>query len=131
MSRNLLVGGIVVGICTLVAAAAALGGAPGKKFAQEVANGEYAIAVAAGNVDRPHAIYLRVQSRPHQRASGAWTMTCSKGFGAGSKSGQLRGVTPFVRKLRMPYKRPSSCTASASAQLSSGGFVKVQLYATH
>lgn len=121
---------VAAAVCiALVVGASALAGVPGKKFAQETASGEYAIANAAGNVNRPKAIYVRVKSRPYQKASGAWTVVCSKGFGAGSKSGQLRGRTPFVRRLRTSYARPDSCTASANAQLKRGGFVKVQLYA--
>lgn len=130
MRKRLLLGGLLVG-ALLLAAGMALAGVAGQKFAQATANGEYAIANAAGNVNHPTAIYVRVKSRPAQVASGAWTVACAKGFGAGSKSGQLHGVTPFVRQLRMSYARPSSCTASANAQLAEGGFVKVQLYAKH
>lgn len=108
-----------------------MAGGPGKKFAQETANGDYAIAVAAGNTDHPRGIYLRVKSRPKQKVSGSWVVVCSKGYGAGSKSANFSGTTTLVRKLRMPYKYPSSCTASASAQLQDSGFIKVQLYATH
>lgn len=130
MSKRLVAGGLA-GCAVLIAAGVAIAGAPGAKFAQETANGEYAIANAAGNVNYPAGIYVMVKSRPHQRASGAWSVVCAKGFGAGTKSGQISGVTPFVRKLKMSYHHPSSCTASANAQLSDGGFVKVQLYATH
>jgi hypothetical protein len=112
-------------------AAAAIGGAPGQKFAQETASGDYAIAVVGGNVDRPRAIYVKVKARPAQRVDVAWLAVCSKGYGAGSKDGDLTGRTPLVRRIRLPYDRPDSCTASASAQLADGGFVKVQLYATH
>ena len=129
MRKGFLTAGVLIGI-GLIAATMAAGGVPGKKFGQETASGEYAIAVASGSVNRPRAIYVRVKSRPNQKATGAWNIVCSKGFGAGSRRGQLRGRTPFVRKLTMSYRHPSSCTASASAQLSSGGFVKVQLYAT-
>lgn len=124
--------GVGLAVCLVfLAVSVALAGVPGEKFAQETASGEYAIANAAGNVDHPKAIYVRVKSRPHQRASGAWSVVCAKGFGAGSKSGQISGTTPFVRKLRLNYRNPTSCTASANAQLAEGGFVKVQLYATH
>jgi hypothetical protein len=119
-----LVAGLV-----LFLAGGAFAGVPGKKFAQETANGDYAVAAAAGNVDRPKAIYLRVKSRPHQKVTGSWLVICSRGYGAGSKDGDFQGQTPLVRRLKMPYKRPSSCTVSASAQLSDGGFLKVQLYA--
>jgi len=115
----------------MVTSAVAVAGVHGSKIDQETANGDYAVAVAAGNADNPTAIYLRVKSHPHQSASGSWTVVCSKGYGAGSKSGDFSGKTTLVRKLRMPYRHPSSCTASASAQLEDGGFIKVQLYAAH
>lgn len=123
--------GGAAGCAALLAAGMAIADVPGSKFAQETASGEYAIANAAGNVSHPAAIYVQVKSRPHQKVSGAWSVVCAKGFGAGSKSGQLPGSTPLVRELKMSYHHPSSCTASANAQLSDGGFVKVQLYATH
>lgn len=130
MRAGLIAGAALAG-AVLLLAAVAFGAVPGKKFAQETANGEYAVAVAAGNTDDPSAIYLQVKSRPTQKVSGAWTVVCSKGYGAGSKSGNFKGTTTMVRKLKMSYANPSSCTASASAQLSNGGFLKVQLYATH
>jgi hypothetical protein len=130
MKRLIFRMGMVVGLALLLTGSA-FAGVAGKKFAQETANGEYAIAVAAGNVDHPKAIYLRVKSRPHQKVQGSWTVICSRGYGAGSKSGDFEGQTTLDRKLKMSYRNPSSCTASAAAQLSDGGFIKVQLYATH
>src|SRR4051812_22092623 len=102
---------------------------PGHKVGQGTAHGDFAVAVASANVNHPHALYVRVKSRPHQRASGAYTVVCSRGFGAGSKSANFHGRTTFYRRMRMPYHRPSSCSVSADAQLSHGGFIKVQIYA--
>lgn len=122
---------LCIAVSGLVVTGVALASLPGKKFAQETASGDYAIAVASGNVDDPAAIYVRVKSRPSQSLSGAWTVVCSKGTGAGSKSGEIHGTAPLTRTLRLPMGNPDSCTASANAQLSDGGFVKVQLSATH
>jgi len=129
--KKTLLSALTVFLFLIVVSGAAIAGVHGSKIAQETARGDYAIAVAAGEVGHPTAIYLRVKSRPHQKVSGAWTVVCSKGYGAGSKSGDFSGTTTLVRKLRMPYKHPSSCTASASAQLQDGGFIKVQLYAVN
>jgi hypothetical protein len=103
---------------------------PGSKFAQETASGEYAVTVAAGEVEHPLAIYARIKSRPHQKVSGAWSVVCTRGFGAGTKSGHFSGYTNLTVKLRMSYANPSSCIASVDAQLADGGFLKVQPYAT-
>ena len=119
--------------CTVAAVLAvplvALAGAPGKKVAQSTARGDYAVASLGKNVSRPIALYARVVARPKQRVDGAYTVVCSKGFGAGSKSDSFRGRTPYVRRMRMPYARPRSCSVGMSAQLRRSGFLKLQLYA--
>lgn len=93
------------------------------------ASGDYAIALASGHVNHPRRMYVKVTSSPHQSVSVSWTMVCSRGFGAGSKSGQFTRRTTVRRKLKMPYRRPDDCTVSASAQLDNGGHVKVILQA--
>ena len=94
------------------------------------ASGDFAIALASGHTSHPHTIKVRVTSSPHQRVSVSWTMVCSKGFGAGSKSGDFAARTTVTRTLRMPYRHPDDCTVSASAQLARGGHVKVTLLGT-
>jgi hypothetical protein len=54
---------------------------------------------------------------------------CAKGFGAGSKSGSFRGRGSRKKKLRLPMKRPDSCSVGASAQLSRGGKITIKLIA--
>lgn len=93
------------------------------------ARGDYAIAIASGNVNKPKRLWVKVKSRPRQRASGSYTVVCTKGSGAGSKSGNFRGRTIFKRPLKKPYRRPDSCTVSASAQLKKGGRLTVILIA--
>ena len=89
------------------------------------ARGDFAICVAGGNVNRPLALYVYVSATPGQHVSGAWTVVCSKGLGAGSKSGSFSGRTTLRRYIRMPYRRPDSCTVSADAQLSHSGRLHV------
>jgi hypothetical protein len=91
------------------------------------ASGDYAIALASGQATKPGAILIRVLARPNQSVSGNWTMVCSKGFGAGSKSGRFTGRTPITRRLRMPTSRPDDCTVSGTAQLKRSGRVTVLL----
>lgn len=127
MRAHLVSACVVLGLA--LTCGVALAGVKGSVFAQESASGNYAIATAAGNVNHPTAIYVKVISHPSQRVNGAWLVVCSRGFGAGSKQGHVGGRTTLTQKLKMPYARPSSCTVSANAQLSKGGSVKVKLYA--
>jgi hypothetical protein len=67
---------------------------------------------------------------PNQSISGAWSMTCSKGTGAGSESGNITGTTPRCKgPLRMPYAFPDSCSVAADAQLSTSGSLLIYLTA--
>jgi hypothetical protein len=94
------------------------------------ASGDYAVAVASGTATNPHSLWVKVTSSPHQRVSVSWTVVCSRGFGAGSKSGQFTARTTTRRKLRLPMRHPDNCTASASAQLESGsGHLRVTMQA--
>lgn len=93
-----------------------------KVIDRQTARGDYAIATAGGNVNHPKRLWVKVTSRPHERVFVSWSDTCGKGFGAGSKSGHFRATTPVGRhRLKMPYRRPDSCSVAASAQLQGTG----------
>jgi hypothetical protein len=98
-----------------------------RKIASKAASGDYAVALASGTARRPRRLYVRVSAEPSQEVDGAWSMVCSRGFGAGSKSGSFSARTPVRRTLRKPMNRPDDCTVSASAQLSRSGRVRVTL----
>jgi hypothetical protein len=68
---------LCVVVCGFAVTGVALAGLPGKKFAEETASGDYAVAVSSGSVDDPKAIFVQVKSRPAQSVSGAWTVVCS------------------------------------------------------
>jgi hypothetical protein len=92
------------------------------------AAGEFATCVASGTANRPVSIHLHVRAEPNQHVSGAWDSTCSKGLGAGSKSGTFSGMTRLRHVIRMSYTHPDSCIVSADAQLSqSGNHIKVSI----
>jgi hypothetical protein len=91
------------------------------RFASCHASGDYATCVAAGTAKRPLVIRVHVSASPRQPVYVAWSDTCSKGFGAGSKSGHFTTTTPIHRKIRHPYRRPDSCIVSADGQLQNGG----------
>lgn len=99
------------------------------QFASCHAQGDYAICDASGTTWHPLAVVLHVASSPGQHVSGAWDVTCSKGLGAGSRSGQFSGTTPFKKTLRLNYRRPDSCIVSADAQLGTGGSLRIRLVA--
>jgi hypothetical protein len=91
------------------------------------ASGDYAIALASGRAKKPTALYMRVITHPNQHVTANWTMVCSKGFGAGSKSGSFAHRTPVTRRMRMPMTRPDDCTVSGTAQLGRSGRIIVLL----
>jgi hypothetical protein len=101
----------------------------GKKIGEESARGDFAVAIADGNANRPHALFVKVSSDPNQTVDGAYSVVCSKGGGAGSEDGDFSGSTTLVRKLDKPYRRPDDCSLAASAQLSDSGRITVKLYA--
>lgn len=126
MRFKILAAAAVAALLSLVATSSAFAWTT---IASETAQGDYAVAVAAGNADHPSQIKVRIKSRPHQKVSGSWDVVCSRGFGAGTKTGSLSGYTNLTKTLRLPYAHPDSCTASVSAQLSGGGFLKVKILA--
>jgi hypothetical protein len=111
----------------LLIVGAATGAGQLRVIGKASASGDYAIAIASGRAKRPAAIYARVTSRPLQTISGHWTVVCSKGFGAGSKSGSFKGRSPIQRRLRLPMARPDDCTVSTSGSLNRSGRVVVTL----
>ena len=124
-------GMLLISAVIVLAGTAALAGVrnPGAHFGKSgKANGDFAVAVASGNVRHPHKIFAKVTSHPARGVDGAWTVVCSRGFGAGSRSGNLGGHTPLIKRLSQPYANPDTCTASADAQLRDTGSVRVSLF---
>jgi hypothetical protein len=121
-----------VGTVAVIVAAACAGAAfaaGGKIIGSSSAAGDYAIAQASGTAKHPHAVLVRVTAKPSQRVSGAWSLVCTKGFGAGTKSGNVKGRAPFTQPLTLPMRSVDSCIVSANAQLSGSGRITVQLLA--
>lgn len=99
-----------------------------KQIGRESSSGDFATVIASGTAKSPRAIYVAVKTSPRQKADMNWTVVCSKGMGAGSKSGDYSTSSSAKRKIRLPMSNPSSCTVSAGGQLSSGGKITVTLY---
>jgi hypothetical protein len=85
------------------------------------ASGDFAICDAAGNAWHPFRIRVHVHASPDQHVSVSWLTVCTRGSGAGSRSGSFTAVTPINRLIRHPYWHPRSCTISSVAQLQDGG----------
>jgi hypothetical protein len=110
-------------VAILVVASAAVGSlATWHVIASQHASGDYADTVVSGAVDHPEQqIAVRVTAIPNQHVTGNWNIVCSKGYGAGSKSGSFSGQTPLVHAMTLPMSSPDSCTAAGGAQLDKGG----------
>lgn len=120
---------VTVTAITLLAATAATARADTVVIDRARARGDYAVAQASGSINHPKRIWVKVKSRPRQRTDGAWSMTCTKNSGAGSRSGRHSGTTPYRQRLRMTYPQPDSCSVAANAQLSGSGRIIVILLA--
>jgi hypothetical protein len=95
----------------------------------EETNGE---AVLVETIVRPDGFVAAAHVHPQQterfEVLEGLTMVCSKGFGAGSKSGRFAGRTPITRRMAMPMRSPDDCNVSGSGQLSRSGRVTVLLF---
>lgn len=121
-------------ICLIVALASLASAtlaplANAKTIAKGHASGDYAVTQAAGTVKRPGTIRVKVTASPRQKVSVSWTMVCTKGTNAGSKSGQFEARTNVNRALKKPMSHTDSCTVSANAQLSGSGKVSIAITA--
>jgi len=121
---------ILAGVVAVAGIASSASAAPAAKTHHAgscTAHGQYATCVAAGTANRPINIYVHVRSSQRgQPVYVAWTDVCSKGLGAGTRSGSYNAKTVSTRRMGHPYKHPDSCTVSAAAQLTGAGhFIKV------
>ena len=120
---------VILTVLALGLVSAVATGASWDTIGKESARGDFATAVAGGDVNKPRALRVIVQARPNQKAAGSYSVTCSRGGGAGSESGNLSGNAPFKDKMKMPYSNPDYCSAAASVQLDDGGHLKIKLQA--
>ncbi len=118
---------IAVALTVALVAAAVAETASLRVFGRASKSGTRAMAAASGVARRPAMILVRVRARPSQRVSGAWMMVCSRGGETGTKSGILVARTPFTRRLQLALRNPTTCTATANAQLGRRGRVTVIL----
>lgn len=98
-----------------------------KVIGRSHASGDFAITLASGRATSPHAILVKAVARPVQAVSVNWTLVCSKGTGAGSKSGGVTVKSGRLVATRFPMTAPDDCTVSAAGQLKSSGTITVTL----
>ncbi len=122
---------IALGLIGLVGLLAVVAPAPAvtyKRIASKTASGDFAVVIASATAKRPKGIYVAVTAVPRQPVSVNWSVVCSRGTGAGSKSGDYTTSSSAKRKLRLPMLKPDSCSVSAGGQLERGGKITVRLY---
>ena len=91
--------------------------------------GDFAICEPnAHTIGKPVSITAGVWASPRQGITGNWTMVCTKGNGAGSKSGKFSGRTTVHVTLKFPMTKPDSCTVAVIASLNRSG--RIHLWVT-
>ena len=113
-------------------------------FATGLAAGDYATTLATGSVTRPKSEISVVlyTSRP-QPVDVSWTILCTRGLSAGTKTGQATlqtfksgpaggptghpGAWSIHEIKALPMANTDSCTVSAEAQLSGSGSLRLEL----
>jgi hypothetical protein len=118
---------LAVGVAWAVAATA-VAGPYGKRIGIESASGDYAVATASGTGHKPRAIHVQVRTRPGQGFDASWSVTCSRGFGAGSKSGSFTGFGRRAKRIRLPMRRADTCYVAATGQLEDSGRIVVSIH---
>ena len=122
---------VVAVIVSLAVAGLAIAGI-GHRFAHGGAKGANPVVTASGSTSHPHAIRLRITSRPRNQKIGAqWATQCGKGTQAGTRGNGFRAHTPVTRKLRLRFNDPDTCNAWAKVAMKGIGRLKVDLYAKH
>jgi len=93
-------------------------------------SGDFASAIAQGDVDEPRALFVRVKSTPSQGIFVSWIVTCTRGNDIRLTDGDYDTTTPDYRQIRIPFRRtPDDCDVTAGGFLDEGGRVTVILYA--
>lgn len=100
-------------------------------LADRTAYGDFATATASANDSRPGLIAVRISSGPDQRVDIYWTVTCSHGYSARSRSGHFVAYDREDTVLNLPFDStvdgPDECVIAAAGSLTDGGWVEVQI----
>ena len=116
-------------LSTLFAGAASAQASTTYRAGACTARGQFATCVAGGNATRPSTMYVHVHANAGQWVTVYWSDVCSKGTGAGSRSGHFRLWLKANRTMRHaiphPYTRPSSCSVAADTQIHKGTYLHI------
>lgn len=85
------------------------------------AKGDYATVTIGDGVDYPTKFRVFAKARPKQKVEVFWSMTCSKGSGAGSKDGRFTGMSPLLKAIPTLYQSPDYCSFGAAVGLTGEG----------
>jgi hypothetical protein len=91
------------------------------------ASGDFAVASASGTANHPFQLAVRVTNSHGGSVNGFGVVSCSKGYGIGSKSAHYSGRSPLLRILPMPMPASDSCDVVASGSSMAGGTLVVQI----
>ncbi|MGH3123290.1 MAG: hypothetical protein ACRDND_20050, partial [Streptosporangiaceae bacterium] len=88
--------------------------------------GDFALCEPKGaTLDKPVSIKVGVWAGPRQGITGNWTIVCSRGTSAGSKSGTFKGRTTVHVFIKFPFAHPDSCTEAVLAELNGSGRIHI------
>jgi hypothetical protein len=91
------------------------------------ASGDFAVASASGTANHPRLLAVRITNSHGGSVNGFAAISCSKGFGIGSKSATYSGHSPLLKVLPIPMKNSDRCQVVASGSSMAGGTLVVQI----
>ncbi len=89
--------------------------------------GKFPSTLAHADIEKPAAIKLRITPTPAAKTAISWTLACRRDRSSRTTDGNFTVKKKATKRLKVPLKRSDICVASASAQMSKGGKLKVQI----
>lgn len=90
-------------------------------------------AIAGGSVDDPHALLVRVRTRPAQQVRVAYSVFCTARGVKEETNREFKGSAPLVRKLPLTKDDPDYCATNVTGDITSDpearGRVTVEIFA--
>jgi hypothetical protein len=92
-------------------------------------SGDFAVAATYASTNNPIALGYDVSAAPRQRVSASWTVICTIGPIARSRSGHFSGLstTDLLKPnlMQLPMASPERCSAAVAAHLNGSGKILV------
>jgi hypothetical protein len=112
----------------LVSASVAHGAGLGKLLATNTDHGTEAIASAAGSIDLPKAMYVKVTASPKQAILGSYSAICAKGDREKTRSVEFDGTSPVTVKVQASIPGADFCSIGAASGLTGSGTITVKIF---